>query len=1051
MSTATLRWFLIPLAVSLSLGAPAPAWAQEKDDREQKEERRVLRSSDYELTTADISEVYRQKAREKRHEEMEFAKELLQDDALQGERRAEMLLRLAELYFEEGRDIYLSEMGAYEKAFDACFNDPNCDSTVMQPDNAESAKWQQKSIKLYRMILENYPTFARADEATYYLGSALNEVKQPKEAVQEFTRLVKTYPESPFVPDAYVQIGEFYFDDNNAYKALLAYQKAAAYRDSDKYAFALYKLGWCYYNVGEYGKAIDTMKTVVAYSMSTQTEDGSAKKSNLQLQEEALKDLVRFFADAGEMDDAYIYFNKLGKKDLIRSMLKRLASTYFEQGKFEQAINTYRRLVAEDPNSPYAPEYQHEVIQCYDKMGRSQETIAEINRMLEKYGKNSAWARTNASNPDAIKSAQDLLEKNLRKVASDYHDKARKLRGGGQAKELYELAEKAYSVYIEEFPDSQYAYDMRYEYGELLYKTKQFDRAFVQYMKVVELDPVGKHSEFCAEGAIFAAREMVKASGGETRAQAGNTEAVPMGEWEQKKLQALDQYAKLFPNVDKTKNVIYESAYLLYHHNQFKEASDRFRRVISMDPQSKEAEQAANLILDSFALVEDWKNLREVSKAFYDQSGLGSEAFKKEIYGIYENASFKLIEVDFSKNSDKIAAANSFMAFYGEFPQSAVADVALNNASVYFNQEGRVADSMKARHLIIEKFPKSKFYNQQVSLLGYDYESHANFAEAAKWYEKLFSIDPKFAGADDAIYSAAIFREAMGDWQIAIKNYQQYMTAYPEKENVIDVSLEVGNIYRDHGDHAAAAKIFYAFFDRKDVTGLSADQLMYARMEYARALETMGQSAKATEAYTDALKWYQDAKGKGAEFVVGVEMAAEIMIRQAQTQYDKYMAMKVVGPSGKVSQKQEDKALTESLVAKAKALQGVESTYAAIIGTGAGEWGLAALVNLGKAYENMGESLLTSYIPSYLDEGQRDFYRMGLEDRAFPQVEKAAEAYATALQKSYELNLYNANLEFANSRLAAIRPEQYPELTERLLEPGYTSAAVTTFEFESSL
>ena len=43
----------------------------------------------------------------------------------------------------------------------------------------------------------------------------------------EFTKLVRNYPQSRYTPDAYVMIGEYYFDNNNAYKALLAYQKAS--------------------------------------------------------------------------------------------------------------------------------------------------------------------------------------------------------------------------------------------------------------------------------------------------------------------------------------------------------------------------------------------------------------------------------------------------------------------------------------------------------------------------------------------------------------------------------------------------------------------------------------------------------------------------------------------------------------------------------------------------------------------------------------------------------------------------------------------------------
>ncbi len=1054
---------VVPLALLLATLSPTwqgdgnfslidSAWAQD-DDREAKEEgRRVLRAKD--VTEVNLSEEYRKLARQKRHESMRFLKEILSQGTAQGEQKAEMILRLADLYFEEGRDIYLDEMKEYEKVFDACFNDERCDTQTINQDDytSESRDWQSKSIKLYRQILANYPQYQRADEATFYLASALLDTEQADAAVKEFTRLVRTYPESKWVPDAYVLIGEYYFEKNNAYKALVAYQKAATYRDSSKYSFALYKLAWCYYNVGEYGKGIDTMKTVVAHAMSSAQGDPS-KKSKIQLQDEALKDLVRFFADAGEMDEAYAYFNKLGKKELIRSMLKRLATTYFEQGKFEQCVQTYRRLIAEDPQSKDAPDYQNEIIGAYMKMGKKQETVAEIDRMLKTYGKNSAWARANASNQDALKAASIYIEKNLRKVAINYHDQAKKLGTGSAARESYALAYKAYSVYLNEFPDSQYSYDVRYAFGELLYKIKKYDEAYSQYMKVVSLDPKGKHSEFCAESAIFAADEMLKRekkAGGGSANPGKATESIPLTDWETKSLAALDQYAELFENSSKTKNIIYKSAYLLYNKNHFKKASDRFRKVIGMDPASKEAEQAANLILDSFALVEDWSNLKDVSKAFYDQDGLGTASFKKEVYNIYERASFKLIEINFEKSKDKGTAAVAYRAFYDEFPESEVADLALNNAAVYYHGEGKLADSMENRHLLVDNYPKSKFYKDQVAALGFDYESIADFANAATWYEKLFSLDEEHEGSPSALYSSALFRKAMGEWQLAIKNYEKYITAYPDRDNIQEVKLEIAKIYEDNEKWAEASKVYNKFYrDASKNEDISVAQVFYARLRYGLCLQAMEQTKTLDKHWAESVKEIEKIP-EGTELGTGVEVVAQILYEVAEAEYAKYAAKQIDGPgTQKIGRRATDKLLAKQLKEKAQSLQAMEQTYANIINTGAGEWGVAGLVRVGQAYENMAESLENSYIPAYLSADQVEFYKMALEDKIYPQQEKAVEAYTRALEKSFELSLYNENTAYATRRLGELRPDDFPGLEEGLLEPGYVTTGTFSADFET--
>ena len=62
----------------------------------------------------------------------------------------------------------------------------------MNADNSGSLVWQNKSIKLYRIILKTYQQYRRADEAIFYLASALQDTDRRDEAVKEFTKLVGT-------------------------------------------------------------------------------------------------------------------------------------------------------------------------------------------------------------------------------------------------------------------------------------------------------------------------------------------------------------------------------------------------------------------------------------------------------------------------------------------------------------------------------------------------------------------------------------------------------------------------------------------------------------------------------------------------------------------------------------------------------------------------------------------------------------------------------------------------------------------------------------------
>ncbi|MBX2801371.1 MAG: tetratricopeptide repeat protein [Myxococcales bacterium] len=1080
MSSASLfRNVALSLGLVLALGqANAPAFAADDEDPEafDIESRTGKGIKLRKMEEVDLQSEYQRLAEQKRLESIDRLKALLAK-GVADETKAEMMLRLADLYFEQGRYLYLKEMEVFDRRYEACFNSDTCNPEALQPDNSGSEEWQEKSIKLYQGILRSYPRYARADQATFYLGSALKDLGREDQAVEAFKQLVKVYPDSDFLPDAYVLIGEYYFDVKaNAFGALKAYQKAATFTDSPKYSYSMYKLGWCYYNVGDYEKAIETMKTVVSYSMQ-QTEQTT---TTLQLQDEALRDLVRFFADADAMNEAIEYFTKLGRDDLIRSTLKKLAAMFFEQGKFDRSVEMYRRLILDAPSAKDNPEYQVEIINAYKKMGQRDKVLEEINRLRADYGPDSAWARSNANEPEAVADAQEKIEQQLRRIATQYHDTGRqyeKSRRVDDAMKVFELAKNAYQTYLELFPNNEHAYDVHYAYGELLYKLKDYAGAYEEYMTVVKLDPKGKHSLFCAESAVFAAEEQVKLEGGadasgKVTARKANitkeTQPEELSLWEQRFVDACLQYAELYPQEKKVKDMIYKSAYLLYNKYQFDNAARQFQAVIAMDPRSREAEYGAQLILDALVVKESWSALKSTSKAFFDQQGLGGKEFKKDAYNIYQRSSFRLIEVTLDKDQDFGKAGDSFMGFYEEFPEADTAAQALNNSAFYYSKVGRVADSVKVRHILVEdpKFgPKTKYYYEQIKSLGFNYEQIADYDRASFYYEKLWTLFPEESkkkenkdkvdemrtNAGDAIYTAAVFRKGLGEWEKSIDNYNQFIAAYPDDERIPDIKIRIGKIYEENERWEDAANIYQEFYTRTP-KGASVEAVYFSRLHHGQAMDKLGNVRKRNDIYNDTIRLYERYVKDGGAPGPQTEFVAEMMFIKALPSLDSYLELEIKGLGKGASKKREDKALVDSLGKKAKTLVDVEGTFAEVVELGAGEWGLAALVALGKSYDNMASTLRGGATPYYLTEEQLEIYMMQIEDRAYVQEEKAVNAFRLALDKSYELTLYNENTAYATRRLGELRPDEYSGLSEQLLDPRWTSSkSGKQFDFETSL
>lgn len=1011
------------LVFLLALSLPSVALAEPGD-------RRTRRAVDTELADrAAMEEAAKVAASQSRHREMEAAEQLLHNNrSLSSDQRADLMLRLADLYFREGRAAYLDEMLEYQRRFDACFNDSACDPESLVADHSGSKAWHDKSIRLYGIILDNYPKFPRADEATYYLASALSDLDRSDEALRAYIDLVKHYPQSDLVPAAYLQIGEAQFDKGEVFKATLAYKKASAYRHHEYYALSLYKLSWCYYNLGEYGLALDTIKRVIVWS--DDTLDAEADVGTYDLREDAYRDLVRFCADGGDLDECVHFITERGREDLVRETMVRLGATYLEQGKDEDARVLYKRLIASAPKDVEAGGYQAEIVAISRKMGRVDETVTELDRLLRDYGSRSAWAQANAADADEVSALQARAAKDLADIAVGWHGEARKLGTGPRATELYDASDRLYGVYRSEFADGPHLYDVTFAHAELLFARKAYEPAWEAYTAVVDMDPSGKHGMFSAEAAIHAAAALA----GEPD-EATGTAPIPLDEWEQRHLGSLTRYAAQYPDGPKVQFAEFKAAWLLYHHNEFAQAAERFQVVIARDPTSQEAMYAANLILDSLALVEDWGTLRSTSRAFHEQADLGGPAFKEDVWEIHERASFQLVESQRLESGDDLQAARDLLAFVEEFPASRVGDLALNNAAVWLAEGGERARATDVRLTLLERYPESEHVVDATLALAVEYEAMGQFDRSASFYERFAASYPEHEGAPAALYSAALFREAMGEPEAALRDTKHLLKLAEDRE--------------DHGELLLRkARLQVA---TQDVEGADATLQMLLREDVGGDLKMVVWQERVSldgDRLGAALAWADQAEGLGA---VAREIAAGFRFAEVEPVWQAYAALRIDGPDQPVSQARENRLLADQFRNKTEALADLEGRYARVIETGSGPWGVASLVRVGEAYEDLAETLVTSHVPSFLTPEQAEMYRQDLNDRATLMRLKAQTAYETAHTKAIELDVYDASNARALERLRVLDPEAWPHRAESLPEPSFPSGVTRSAPFELSL
>jgi len=185
--------------------------------------------------------------------------QVTQDDDPQ---KPDFMFRLGELYAEKQRYNFNQARALDQKIYDLPPNQRGSLQSQQKTYEAQEQKWLLEAVKAY-IGATKFKKYERMDEVLFRLAYLLTSVKKEDQAREFFFRLIKDYPNSKYIPDAYLSFAEFYFDKGEMDKALSFYEKVEQFPKSSVYPYAVYKKGWCYVNQGDYKTALETFVGVV--------------------------------------------------------------------------------------------------------------------------------------------------------------------------------------------------------------------------------------------------------------------------------------------------------------------------------------------------------------------------------------------------------------------------------------------------------------------------------------------------------------------------------------------------------------------------------------------------------------------------------------------------------------------------------------------------------------------------------------------------------------------------------------------------------------------
>jgi len=162
----------------------------------------------------------------------------------------ELYLRLAELYVEQSRLAYFMRKSERPK-----------EKSVF--DQLESNTLKNQALEIYQRILDGFPEYEDRDKVHFFMAHEYRELNQLDEMVKHYREIIKKYPKSPYVPEAYLLLGDHFIQKQDLDTAKKHYLSVLDHPESPAIAIARYKLAWCHINRAEFKEAIERFEQAV--------------------------------------------------------------------------------------------------------------------------------------------------------------------------------------------------------------------------------------------------------------------------------------------------------------------------------------------------------------------------------------------------------------------------------------------------------------------------------------------------------------------------------------------------------------------------------------------------------------------------------------------------------------------------------------------------------------------------------------------------------------------------------------------------------------------
>jgi TolA-binding protein len=974
---------------------------------------------------SDASSQDLKKADEIRVKTINSIKKLVSDQKTRSPRNFELLLRLGELHVERHDYIRDLEADAYSRAWKAWEAKPE-NQRGAEPKLTYRIANQElaKAANAFRRLVAEFPRHPRTDSALFALAKTLGRLNDDN-AESYYNQLIKAWPKSPLIPEAHLALAEFHFEKHNMPKAMAGYKAAMQFKEHPAYPYAVYKLGWAYYNSDFKDNAEQQenyKKSITAFKLVIKLADSRKGKGNLDLKKEAIRDLVLVWAETEDVDGAWKYFRTIGEEAAFYTMLERLGNIYADQGKNDKAIETFERLNRESPARLSAPDVQIKLVELFDLTSREADAAATLRGLPETFKPKGKWASANAKNPEDTARVWTRIEKLVHRWGTLYHNRGQKSKN----QQLVNLAATVYETYLNHFAESAAAYEIRFYLAEIQFDQDKHEAAASNYSIVANSRPKdGKFKRAAALNAVAAMNKQVETGNFGKLPAPGKV--VPRSDIPREKqllIRYMDDYARLLPNDPEGYPMRYTVAATYMQYGQLDEGMKRLNAIITAIPGTPQGRAAITLVIGHQFEKKDWSAVITAARRIDGIKDFTADAnIMKVRNSLFAQALFNRA-LDFEKAGDYNRAATDYLAFQQEFPRDPGADRALYNASLAFSKAARPEDSMSAGRRLLDSYPQSKLRVEVMADLGQTSEALADFGTAAKWYMELARTFPNDKRSPHAMFNAAVLSKALGRLDQSESLFAELRRMWPHHDLMKEATVELAMVQEKRERYIEAATTYAALAGMK---GVDADTQMLALTRKAKILALKVKESSARHDL-DRIRMSLGRKDAPVALQARQELA-ETLFSQVDGGFQQFMAARINAAGSAESQIQ----------AKQGILERVAAGYEAVIAIGSPEHTVASLYRLGEMHEDFAEKLFNVQPSAGKNPEQALSFRSKMDKLAFPLKEEAAKFYEVAQKRSAEVETFSVWTSKVEAKIAELGGRKTGSDAMMVLSPNYIS------------